>query len=58
MLFAAALGKQAPGMDGMLRTLGMPLVGHHYLGIDDNRNISQILRALMRRGVFDPVAGL
>jgi len=48
--FAAAVGERAPGMAGMLRSLGLPLVGRHHLGIDDSRNIASILRALVRRG--------
>ena len=30
------------GMDGMLDQLGIELVGHHHLGIDDSRNIARV----------------
>lgn len=39
---------RAPGMDGMLKALGITLVGHHHLGIDDSRNIARILQVLVR----------
>jgi len=48
--FGATIGTRAAGMNGMLKTLGLPLVGHHHLGIDDSRNIASILKALIRRG--------
>jgi 2'-phosphotransferase/ERI1 exoribonuclease 3 len=38
------------GMDGMLSALKLPLVGFHHSGIDDCRNIAQILIALLRAG--------
>lgn len=48
--FGEALGcDRAPGMDGMLKELGIELVGHHHLGIDDCRNIASILQALVSR---------
>jgi len=43
-------GGRAPGMDGMLRALNLPLDGHHHLGIDDSRNIAKIVRELVKRG--------
>ena len=49
--FAAQTGQtKAPGMAGMLAALGLPLVGHHHLGIDDSRNIAAIVCELRRRG--------
>ena len=49
--FAAQTGQtKAPGMAGMLTALGLPLVGHHHLGIDDSRNIAAIVCELRRRG--------
>ena len=44
--------RKAPGMAGMLAALGLPLVGHHHLGIDDSRNIASIVGELARRGVL------
>ena len=41
---------KAPGMPGMMRTLGLNLVGHHHRGIDDCRNIARIVKALVERG--------
>lgn len=50
-LFSEVRGvDKAPGMAGMLRTLGLPLVGHHHRGIDDCRNIAALLRALLAAG--------
>ena len=49
--FAAQTGQaKSPGMAGMLTALGLPLVGHHHLGIDDSRNIAAIVCELRRRG--------
>ncbi|KAJ3041279.1 tRNA 2'-phosphotransferase 1 [Rhizophlyctis rosea] len=39
------------GMAGMLQRLGLPLVGRHHCRIDDARNIAQIAKALIERGV-------
>lgn len=36
---------------GMLRVLGVPLEGHHHLGIHDCRNIAKIVFALLNDGV-------
>jgi inhibitor of KinA sporulation pathway (predicted exonuclease) len=47
---AAGSSKKRQGMDGMLRTLSLPLEGHHHLGIDDARNIAKIAVELARRG--------
>ena len=44
--------RKAPGMDGMLKALGLPLVGHHHLGIDDSRNIASIVSELAIRGAL------
>ncbi len=43
--------KKAPGMAGMMRGLGLELVGHHHSGIDDSRNIARIARLLGESGV-------
>jgi inhibitor of KinA sporulation pathway (predicted exonuclease) len=44
-LFAKACNAKQPskGMTAMLQHLGLPLVGRHHSGIDDCRNIAQIL---------------
>lgn len=47
--FAQALcmnRSKGPGMEGMLRMLKIPLVGHHHLGIADSRNIARILQTI------------
>jgi inhibitor of KinA sporulation pathway (predicted exonuclease) len=51
-VFAAhyALQGRQKGMAGMLAHLNLPLVGHHHSGIDDSRNIAQIVRALVMDG--------
>lgn len=41
---------KAPGMAGMLKSLGLELTGHHHRGIDDCRNIAKILGALLQAG--------
>lgn len=46
------LGRKAPGMAGMLKGLGIPLTGVHHRGIDDCRNITKILGALVERGAL------
>ena len=38
------------GMMGMLQELNIPHEGRHHSGIDDCKNIAEILRALIRRG--------
>lgn len=38
------------GMAGMLKSLGIPLIGRHHSGIDDTRNIVSIFLELYRRG--------
>lgn len=48
--YEQTLGGRAPGMDGMLQSLQLPLDGHHHLGIDDSRNIAKIVVELVRRG--------
>jgi inhibitor of KinA sporulation pathway (predicted exonuclease) len=54
-VFAAWRGAgKAPGMAGMLRALGLPLVGRHHRGIDDSRNIARLVVALVEQGV--PIA--
>lgn len=42
--------RKAPGMAGMLKDLGLPLVGQHHRGIDDCRNITELFKVLLRRG--------
>lgn len=42
--------KQGRGMKGMLQTLGLPLVGRHHSGIDDSRNLCNLLLHLMAAG--------
>jgi hypothetical protein len=37
-------------MTGMLRGLGLTLEGRHHSGIDDCRNIANVVRALAQRG--------
>lgn len=50
-IFAVIKGKsKAPGMAGMLRDLGLELIGRHHRGIDDCRNIARIVQALVERG--------
>jgi inhibitor of KinA sporulation pathway (predicted exonuclease) len=53
-VFAAHYARQTRGrrmgMARMLRSLNLPLVGHHHSGIDDFRNIAQIVRALVMDG--------
>eukprot|EP00026_Physarum_polycephalum_P015014 Phypoly_transcript_15593.p1 GENE.Phypoly_transcript_15593~~Phypoly_transcript_15593.p1 ORF type:complete len:252 (+),score=34.54 Phypoly_transcript_15593:86-841(+) len=39
------------GMAGMLKQLGLPLVGRHHSGIDDCKNIWQIVRCLIEKGL-------
>eukprot|EP00929_Paragymnodinium_shiwhaense_P035101 TRINITY_DN19005_c1_g2_i1.p1 TRINITY_DN19005_c1_g2~~TRINITY_DN19005_c1_g2_i1.p1 ORF type:complete len:269 (+),score=45.43 TRINITY_DN19005_c1_g2_i1:74-880(+) len=55
--FEAHMGSRAGGMAGMLKQLDIPLVGHHHLGIDDARNIANIVRALVKRNVVMDVTG-
>jgi inhibitor of KinA sporulation pathway (predicted exonuclease) len=45
----AIQGRQK-GMAGMLAHMNLPLVGHHHSGIDDSRNIAQIVRKLVMDG--------
>lgn len=51
--YTAATGKRSQGMAGMLQDLGIPLVGHHHSGLDDSRNIAQILICLCRHCSVD-----
>jgi len=44
--------ENAAGMAGMLKILGMDLLGHHHSGIDDCRNICRILQRLINDGVL------
>jgi len=43
--------RKLPTMTGMLRGLGLDLVGRHHSGIDDTRNIARIARHLGANGV-------
>eukprot|EP01063_Lacrimia_lanifica_P010612 TRINITY_DN17352_c0_g3_i1.p1 TRINITY_DN17352_c0_g3~~TRINITY_DN17352_c0_g3_i1.p1 ORF type:complete len:245 (+),score=69.43 TRINITY_DN17352_c0_g3_i1:76-810(+) len=47
--------RKGPGMAGMLSLLKLPLVGRHHSGIDDTRNIAQIVLHLLAAGVDIPV---
>mgnify|MGYP001344521786 CR=1 FL=1 len=38
------------GMEQMLHSLDLQLVGHHHSGIDDSRNIAKICHELVKRG--------
>lgn len=49
--------KKASGMTGMLRQLGLKLKGHHHRGIDDCRNIAEIIKVLLRKGAKPKVTG-
>ncbi len=49
--YKAVTGRsKAPGMPGMLRELGLRLTGYHHRGIDDCRNIAELLLMLHRSG--------
>jgi len=48
-LFEHATKRNASGMEGMLRALGLRLEGHHHSGIDDCRNIARIFQTLLAR---------
>jgi len=45
--FQGVTHKSGCGMKGMLREMGLPLVGRHHSGIDDTRNISNLLLHLL-----------
>ena len=49
-VFRAVCGQKPNGMTGMLRALGLDLIGRHHRGIDDCHNIARIVRALLERG--------
>jgi len=55
--YSVATGRHAGGMKPMLDTLGLPLVGHHHSGLDDSRNIAQILISLCRNGAVIDLNG-
>ncbi|XP_070562485.1 ERI1 exoribonuclease 3-like isoform X2 [Ptychodera flava] len=53
--FSSACGRSKLGMMGMLRELKLTHHGRHHSGIDDCRNIANILKALAERGcIFQP----
>ncbi len=56
--FGQSMGTaKAPGMVGMLQALDLPLQGRHHRGIDDCRNITELYKALLRRGARVEVTG-
>lgn len=48
---------RAPGMRGMLKGMGLELIGRHHRGIDDCRNIARLCRALVQSGAEIGVTG-
>jgi len=44
-------------MVGMMRAMGLTLVGHHHRGIDDCRNLATLYGALLERGGVVEVTG-
>lgn len=44
--------KEGGGMKGMLAEECIPLIGHHHSGIDDSRNICNLLLHLIRSGAL------
>jgi len=48
--FSSFYNQRATGMMGMLNHLKLDLEGRHHSGIDDCRNISRVLVAMMRAG--------
>ena len=50
VIFKRTLGRKAPGMMGMLRQAGIAHVGHHHLGIDDVRNLCNLVLWLLDHG--------
>ena len=49
--------QKAAGMAGMLRQLGLKLIGHHHRGIDDCRNIAEIAKVLLKKGAEASITG-
>ncbi|EGG25415.1 putative RNase III [Cavenderia fasciculata] len=49
-IFEKNYNMSAYGMANMLRQLSIPLVGRHHSGIDDCRNISSIVIAMLKKG--------
>ena len=49
--FASHMGIKPCGMKRALSLIGTPLVGQHHRGIDDARNIAQILAWMKRQGI-------
>ena len=50
--------RKATGMAGMLRQLGLKLIGHHHRGIDDCRNIAEIAKVLVGKGAEASITGI
>lgn len=48
---------KAAGMAGMLRKLNLELKGHHHRGIDDCKNITEIVKTLIAKGAKLSVSG-
>eukprot|EP00042_Codosiga_hollandica_P044105 m.428859 g.428859 ORF g.428859 m.428859 type:complete len:277 (-) comp56710_c0_seq2:92-922(-) len=55
--FESVTKQRGRGMAEMLSALKQPLVGRHHSGIDDARNILQILRTLIARGYVLHIPG-
>jgi len=50
-LFKSLNGRPGRSMKQMLEELRLPLAGRHHSGLDDSRNIANILVTLLRRGI-------
>ncbi|MFC1571976.1 hypothetical protein ACFL6M_00095 [Candidatus Eisenbacteria bacterium] len=53
MMFVAARGIEPCGMKRALSLLGIPLDGQHHRGIDDARNITRILIAMLSENMVE-----
>ncbi|CAL8073576.1 unnamed protein product [Calicophoron daubneyi] len=54
---ADVVGRFPSGMLQMLSDLDLPHQGRHHSGIDDCKNIAEILRELIRRGAVPDITG-